>query len=185
MKLNGLFDWMDASNAGEASMDRSGTGEASLAPTEDSGSSSCCKDPSTSSIVTRIEVDEAIDERFCNDTVSILTSYTGYKEDKRRLLGEEQDKAAVFHRPKRTLRQRRAKGVRSISVDSSMWRYLDNFQLECLQGSDWLDPILPSMSIHGDDPWNWFERQNVKENDVVMTVEVSAKLRALFGIVNL
>ena len=72
------------------------------------------------------------------------------------------------------LSDKRAEEVRSVFADPTMWRYLDHFQIECLGTSDCFDNKLPSMRVRRDDPWQWFESEIVKENNVVMKVEVSA-----------
>ena len=72
----------------------------------------------------------------------------------------------------RALSDQRVEQVRSVFADPSMWRYLDHFQIECLGSADCFDANLPSMKVHRDDPWMWFERESVKENNVVLKVEV-------------
>lgn len=171
MKLNDMFDW-----TGNSSFNGD---DASLASTDNSWS----KDLTTASSAARTEASAPVDDRLCDDTVSILTLCSNEREQIKALSTEERDNAelAAFagdtycrqESQREALRSQQAEDVRSVFADPSMWRYLDNFQIECL-GVECTDPGLPIMSVRRVESWSWFERQNdVKENDVVMTVEVS------------
>jgi NADPH:quinone reductase-like Zn-dependent oxidoreductase len=78
-----------------------------------------------------------------------------------------------YHSKSEALRLKRAEDVRSAFSDPAMWRYLDKLQIECVGASDYFDTGLPSMVLHRDDAWQLFEREEKKENDVMVTVEVS------------
>jgi len=149
--------------------------EPSLAPSTDD---MCSGDLSVSSSLAGAEGTFTTAALSNNETISVLTYGTTSGHPKtipttrdsgivqRRLEEPAEDELRI------TLNEQRAEKVRSVFADPTMWRYLDQLQLECL-GVD----TLSSMIVRHDDPWNWFEGESVKKNgNVVMKVEVSSPM---------
>ena len=135
--------------------------EPSLAPSDDLGS----EDHSLSS-----EGTLTFGGHFGNEAISVLTFGTKSREQETLHGRKDQGIAGASRDEHRSaLLEERLEEVHSVFADPTMWRYLDNFQIECL-GTD----TLRSMTVRRDDSWLWFESESVKENNVVMKVEASA-----------
>ena len=153
--------------------------EPSLAPTDEDASSQEDIDLSTFSPVSESTDTRQEASRYNHILVRSFQTVDSEPQEESNL--EEQSQSSfqsdnfLKEYQEKSLDHPKAEEVRSVFADPTMWRCLNHFQIECFGAGDCFDTSLPSMRVHREDPWLWFQREdeNGKENDVVMKVEVS------------
>lgn len=193
MDLNDILD-----RTGSVDVDQAE--EPSLAPTDEDASSQEDLDLSTLSPLQGSATSTTIDDSIPHDTIIVPRSFPSTTaswghphpaesnaEDQSQVSSQQSETVLEDWYHQKTLGHTQADEVRSVFADPSMWRFLDHFQLECLGMGDCFDTSLPSMRVHRQDAWSWFENEKAKqpEKDVVMKVEVRRvhnSLRPLFSL---